>query len=171
MEKKRRARINKCLDQLKSLLESSYSSSIRKRKLEKADILELTVKHLKNLQKNQTFSAPASELQSGFHSCLANFHHYLMMAENLNCRDRQMLTQLSGKLSGGTAREASSTMESGTEWLPADLKSPSAVVKPHTSSCHQTTRSKPAKQDRPLSVDKKIHSGREDVSGQMWRPW
>ncbi|CAG03200.1 unnamed protein product, partial [Tetraodon nigroviridis] len=28
MEKKRRARINKCLDQLKSLLESYYSSSV-----------------------------------------------------------------------------------------------------------------------------------------------
>lgn len=83
MEKKRRARINKCLDQLKSLLESYYSTSvsahrlelkhlrigfdilysntkpvflsqIRKRKLEKADILELTVNHLRNLQKMQT---------------------------------------------------------------------------------------------------------------------
>lgn len=28
MEKKRRARINKCLDQLKSLLESYYSTSV-----------------------------------------------------------------------------------------------------------------------------------------------
>uniref|UniRef100_A0A3P8T6A7 Hairy-related 3 n=1 Tax=Amphiprion percula TaxID=161767 RepID=A0A3P8T6A7_AMPPE len=54
MEKKRRARINQCLDQLKTLLENYYSSSIRKRKLEKADILELTVKHLRNLQKIQT---------------------------------------------------------------------------------------------------------------------
>uniref|UniRef100_A0A8K9XZF1 Hes family bHLH transcription factor 3 n=1 Tax=Oncorhynchus mykiss TaxID=8022 RepID=A0A8K9XZF1_ONCMY len=54
MEKKRRARINKCLDQLKSLLENYYTSNIRKRKLEKADILELTVKHLRNLQKIQS---------------------------------------------------------------------------------------------------------------------
>uniref|UniRef100_A0A665UTT5 BHLH domain-containing protein n=1 Tax=Echeneis naucrates TaxID=173247 RepID=A0A665UTT5_ECHNA len=51
MEKKRRARINTCLDQLKSLLETYYSSN---RKLEKADILELTVKHLRNLQKIQS---------------------------------------------------------------------------------------------------------------------
>uniref|UniRef100_A0A672FHE4 Hes family bHLH transcription factor 3 n=1 Tax=Salarias fasciatus TaxID=181472 RepID=A0A672FHE4_SALFA len=63
MEKKRRARINQCLDQLKSLLESYYSTSIRKRKLEKADILELTVKHLRNIQKIQT--AAFSTMDSG----------------------------------------------------------------------------------------------------------
>lgn len=32
MEKKRRARINKCLDQLKSLLESYYSPSVSARR-------------------------------------------------------------------------------------------------------------------------------------------
>ncbi|KAL1269213.1 hypothetical protein QQF64_031502, partial [Cirrhinus molitorella] len=50
MEKKRRARINTCLNQLKTFLESVCSNNIRKRKLEKADILELTVKHLMHLQ-------------------------------------------------------------------------------------------------------------------------
>lgn len=34
MEKKRRARINKCLDQLKSLLESYYSTSVSAHRLE-----------------------------------------------------------------------------------------------------------------------------------------
>ncbi|XP_007532820.1 transcription factor HES-3 [Erinaceus europaeus] len=50
MEKKRRARINVSLEQLKSLLEKHYSHQIRKRKLEKADILELSVKYMKSLQ-------------------------------------------------------------------------------------------------------------------------
>ncbi|XP_051027472.1 transcription factor HES-3 [Acomys russatus] len=50
MEKKRRARINMSLEQLKSLLERHYSHQIRKRKLEKADILELSVKYMKSLQ-------------------------------------------------------------------------------------------------------------------------
>ncbi|KAM9855203.1 hairy-related 3 [Aulostomus maculatus] len=122
MEKKRRARINKCLDQLKSLLESYYSSSIRKRKLEKADILELTVKHLRNLQKIRSFAClPASaaaadfpDYQTGFQSCLANFNQYLLMADNLTGRDCWMLSQLSSKLcrsrGGG---DCSSTMDSG----------------------------------------------------------
>ncbi|KYO31377.1 transcription factor HES-3 [Alligator mississippiensis] len=50
MEKKRRARINVSLEQLKALLEKHYSQHIRKRKLEKADILELTVKYMRSLQ-------------------------------------------------------------------------------------------------------------------------
>ncbi|XP_030278017.1 hairy-related 3 [Sparus aurata] len=117
MEKKRRARINKCLDQLKSLLESYYSTSIRKRKLEKADILELTVKHLRNLQKIQSCTATASEFpdyQIGFRSCLANVNQYLMMADNLNGSDRWMLSQLSSKLCRSRGREeVFSTMDSG----------------------------------------------------------
>ncbi|XP_037630027.1 hairy-related 3 [Sebastes umbrosus] len=117
MEKKRRARINKCLDQLKSLLESYYSTSIRKRKLEKADILELTVKHMRNLQKIQSCTAAASEFpdyQSGFRSCLANVNQYLLLADNLNGSDRWMFSQLSGKLSGKLCRreEAFSTTDS-----------------------------------------------------------
>ncbi|KAM4609907.1 hairy-related 3 [Polymixia lowei] len=101
MEKKRRARINKCLDQLKSLLENYYTNNIRKRKLEKADILELTVKHLRNLQRIQSSTTAASEItdyQAGFSSCLANVNQYLSMADNLNGSDYCMLSQLSRNL-------------------------------------------------------------------------
>ncbi|KAJ8388927.1 hypothetical protein AAFF_G00124880 [Aldrovandia affinis] len=85
MEKKRRARINRCLDQLKTLLESYYTNNIRKRKLEKADILELTVKHLRNLQKNQhgpSVNAKFAEYHAGYRSCLTGVNQYLLMAEN-----------------------------------------------------------------------------------------
>nr|ACO14693.1 Enhancer of split m7 protein [Caligus clemensi] len=53
LERKRRARINKSLDEIKDLLrdtlaaESGGDSSLNK--LEKADILELTVKHLREI--------------------------------------------------------------------------------------------------------------------------
>ncbi|CAK6440541.1 unnamed protein product [Pipistrellus nathusii] len=50
MEKQRRARINLSLEQLRALLEKHYSHQIRKRKLEKADILELSVKYMRSLQ-------------------------------------------------------------------------------------------------------------------------
>uniref|UniRef100_A0A672H3E7 Hairy-related 8.2 n=1 Tax=Salarias fasciatus TaxID=181472 RepID=A0A672H3E7_SALFA len=43
IERKRRERINNCLDQLKET----------QSKLEKADILEMTVKHLQNIQNNK----------------------------------------------------------------------------------------------------------------------
>lgn len=50
MEKKRRARINKCLNQLKALILEADSERSRHSKLEKADILEMTVRYLQTLR-------------------------------------------------------------------------------------------------------------------------
>ncbi|XP_044138082.1 transcription factor HES-1-A-like [Bufo gargarizans] len=83
-EKKRRARINNSLEQLKTLLEKHYSYNVRKRKLEKADILELTVKHIENLlSMRQEEMAPVDqegiiEYKEGFKGCLNKLSFYLM---------------------------------------------------------------------------------------------
>lgn len=50
MEKKRRARINHCLNQLKSLILEADNERSRHSKLEKADILEMTVRYLQTLR-------------------------------------------------------------------------------------------------------------------------
>ena len=50
MEKKRRARINDCLNQLKALVLETDSDRSRHSKLEKADILEMTVRYLQTLR-------------------------------------------------------------------------------------------------------------------------
>ena len=215
MEKKRRARINKCLDQLKSLLESYYSTSVSMQagtsKFEtrciysfilkgrfnangasvitiylsnnhlmlfissdskaqtgkgrypgahretskeppKDSELWVIISHLTTDQaikytntrlikrdfmdavpttlcsESACFSpyvffpllsgtASASEFpdyQTGFRSCLANVNQYLMMADNMNGRDRWMLSQLSSKLCRSRGREEIfSTMDSG----------------------------------------------------------
>lgn len=49
IEKKRRDRINSSLSELKRLVPSAYEKQ-GSAKLEKAEILQLTVEHLKNLQ-------------------------------------------------------------------------------------------------------------------------
>eukprot|EP00794_Sanderia_malayensis_P016950 gene16950-18657_t len=75
MERKRRERINNSLDELKSLVlgamkkDASYYS-----KLEKADILEMAVDHVRNLQKQirsgQTNEAdPMAKYRAGFVAC------------------------------------------------------------------------------------------------------
>ncbi|KAM4570549.1 hairy-related 3 [Fundulus diaphanus] len=147
MEKKRRARINQCLDELKSLLESFYSSSIRKRKLEKADILELTVKHLRNLQKIQSGSLGASEFpdyQLGFRSCLANVNHYLLLADHLNGSERWMLSQLSSKLCPSRRRgESSSTTDSE----PGQTAPPEEAQNLRLPRAHGHEEGKPAKSE------------------------
>ncbi|XP_029363370.1 hairy-related 3 [Echeneis naucrates] len=199
MEKKRRARINTCLDQLKSLLETYYSSNIRKRKLEKADILELTVKHLRNLQKIQSCAAAASDFsdyQTGFRSCLANVNQYLLMADTLNGGDRWMLSQLSSKLSPSPGQgSASSTMDSGLGQLEIRDEPPSGPEEGHRSRLkgpwpHRASTPRlpsAAKRDvaaaapSPHSAEKSpSHKKRRSVNHSngaanyqqnVWRPW
>lgn len=50
MEKKRRARINQCLNQLKALILENDSDRSRHSKLEKADILEMTLRYVQALR-------------------------------------------------------------------------------------------------------------------------
>lgn len=76
MEKRRRARINNCLNDLKTLiLEAMKKDPSRHSKLEKADILEMTVKYLQSLQRQQMALAVAtdpnvlSKYRAGFNEC------------------------------------------------------------------------------------------------------
>lgn len=80
MEKRRRARINNCLNELKTLiLDAMKKDPARHSKLEKADILEMTVKYLQNhqinLQRQQAALSQAADatmatkFKSGFAEC------------------------------------------------------------------------------------------------------
>nr|CAD7605758.1 unnamed protein product [Timema genevievae] len=76
MEKRRRARINNCLNELKTLiLDAMKKDPARHSKLEKADILEMTVKHLENLQRQQVAMSAATDpgvlnkFRAGFSEC------------------------------------------------------------------------------------------------------
>jgi len=54
LERKRRARINSCLDELKDLMVDALQTEGESiAKLEKADVLELTVRHLQKLKRQQ----------------------------------------------------------------------------------------------------------------------
>lgn len=76
MEKRRRARINNCLNELKTLiLDATKKDPARHSKLEKADILEKTVKHLQELQRQQAAMSQAADpkvvnkFKAGFTEC------------------------------------------------------------------------------------------------------
>ncbi|XP_051965291.1 hairy-related 3 [Xyrauchen texanus] len=121
MERKRRARINKCLNQLKSLLESVYSNNIRKRKFEKADILEMTVKHLRHLQNTKRGTSTrcdSTEYQAGYRSCLAGVSHYLFTSDIHNDSLSIMLAHPTSGLSRATVPDFS-TAESDTARITA----------------------------------------------------
>ncbi|XP_017461885.1 PREDICTED: transcription factor HES-1-like, partial [Rhagoletis zephyria] len=76
MEKKRRARINNSLNELKVLiLDALNKDPSRHSKLEKADILEMTVRHLQKLQRQQVAAsivndgAVLNKYRAGFSEC------------------------------------------------------------------------------------------------------
>merc|ERR1712242_293178 len=72
IERKRRARINNCLDELKDLMMFALQSEGESiSKLEKADVLELTVKHLRKLKKQQMLSVTPEldRYRAGYTTC------------------------------------------------------------------------------------------------------
>lgn len=83
LERKRRARINRCLDELKELMVTALQSEGENvSKLEKADILELTVRHLHTLKRqNRLVASPensyADRFKAGFAHCAQEVSHFL----------------------------------------------------------------------------------------------
>jgi hairy and enhancer of split, invertebrate len=70
LERKRRARINRCLDELKELMVSALQTEGENvSKLEKADILELTVRHLHRVRRQQRRPTFADRFRAGFTHC------------------------------------------------------------------------------------------------------
>lgn len=91
MERRRRERINRCLDDLKSLiLQAADKDAAQYNKLEKADILEMTVKHLRILQRQRTASAAIADssiqdkFRAGFTECASEVGRYLGAMDNLS---------------------------------------------------------------------------------------
>merc|ERR1712080_751105 len=74
LERKRRARIDACLDELKDLMVFALQTEGESiSKLEKADVLEMTVKHLRKLKRQQMLTLnPALEFDrfhAGYTTC------------------------------------------------------------------------------------------------------
>lgn len=80
VEKKRRDRINRCLEELKDLM-SQTDDKARYQKLEKAEILEMAVNYMKSLRKNQGQSTDTSQAKNYYNiaytQCLNEFRQFL----------------------------------------------------------------------------------------------
>lgn len=83
LERKRRARINRCLDELKDLMVCALQAEGENvAKLEKADILELTVRHLHSLRAVRRLtltpeSSYADRFREGFTQCAQEVSTFL----------------------------------------------------------------------------------------------
>uniref|UniRef100_A0A8C5PEQ6 Hes family bHLH transcription factor 4 n=1 Tax=Leptobrachium leishanense TaxID=445787 RepID=A0A8C5PEQ6_9ANUR len=134
MEKRRRARINESLGQLKTLiLDALKKDSSRHSKLEKADILEMTVKHLRNLQRVQMTAALTADptvlgkYRAGFNECMNEVTRFLSTCEGVNTEVR---TRLLGHLSGCLGQIVAMNYQQPTSNQPMHVQLPSAPGAP-----------------------------------------
>ena len=94
LERKRRARINACLDELKEIMTGCLQTEGENvSKLEKADILELTVRHIQKLNQAGA-SNPVEEIskfRAGYSSCASEAAHFLLSVPGVDVRLGQRL--------------------------------------------------------------------------------
>ncbi|KAF6109028.1 hes family bHLH transcription factor 4 [Phyllostomus discolor] len=130
MEKRRRARINESLAQLKTLiLDALRKDSSRHSKLEKADILEMTVRHLQSLRRVQVTAALSADpavlgkYRAGFNECLAEVNRFLAGCEDVpaDVRSRLLghLAACLGRLGPPASEPPTSGVYSGGQPRPA----------------------------------------------------
>ncbi|XP_017295712.1 hairy-related 8.2 [Kryptolebias marmoratus] len=170
IERKRRERINNCLDQLKETVVGAFR--LDQSKLEKADILEMTVKHLQNIQSNKV-KDPAVGLEAqqrystGYIQCMHEVHNMLLtcdwMDKTLGSRLlNHLLKSLprSGDELAQPRRDGPLSSGRGTQG-PAVRGAPPGGRQQHRTegpTCHE-----PGLQERL----RRSHLG----VLEMWRPW
>ncbi|MBN3276567.1 HES3 factor, partial [Polyodon spathula] len=123
-----------------SLFFINITLQIRKRKLEKADILELAVKHLSDLQNSQQGSTgnngKFTEYQAGFRNCLNGVNQYLLTSDN-SSRSVRLLKHLTNVVPGACGIPRSfSTLDSSA--------APHVRALPSASNFLQQQHSEPA---------------------------
>lgn len=114
IEKRRRDRMNNCLADLSRLIPTTY---LKKGRIEKTEIIEMAIKHMKHLHQHPCNSAekcdmadgkdgdiPLKEVNTrvesfrvGYHECLTELMHFLVEKEGLYAGDSfcvRILTQL-----------------------------------------------------------------------------
>ncbi|XP_051521691.1 transcription cofactor HES-6-like [Myxocyprinus asiaticus] len=84
IERKRRERINHCLDQLRETVVGAFR--LDQSKLEKADILEMTVKHLQNIQSTKVSDTvldteAQQRYSTGYIQCMQEVHNLLLSCD------------------------------------------------------------------------------------------
>lgn len=169
LERKRRARINKCLDELKELMMSALveENGEISSKLEKADILEVTVNYLNKLKNSDSLVLTPSvtyshRFRSGFSACASEVARFLSTPD-LGV-DRRAVDHVLSQMSNSVRI---------VDNLPPNVISvvgeQSRLLNLKRLNHHQsfTLQTKPSKdmENRPLDLS------RSQALDSSWRPW
>ncbi|XP_014838713.1 PREDICTED: transcription factor HES-2-like [Poecilia mexicana] len=161
MEKRRRARINDSLNHLKNLiLPLTGRDKTRYSKLEKADILEMTVKFLSDIPPVNVKS-PADSYREGFKACLQRVPA-LLPKTNLEQEARQRVEDFVQKsMSANSASTCPKCCAHNARAFPL-LHQKILTLKSCVSASLES---------QPASAASRAQSGPQPVRVAVWRPW
>lgn len=182
MEKKRRARINDSLETLKDILLQNtvaLAQGTRPTKLEKADILEMTVRYLQTLQNRVRAQNSAN-------------NHDRVTSTTLIIADRKITTpQHQQPHSHRNDVSRSGMQRNRTDMLPSSTSSPSSIhcdankenivtvpilsPRPAHSVAYKNSTHIPSKRSAFSTINKNAvdndNNQQQQMLGEMWRPW
>jgi len=176
LERKRRARINRCLDELKDLMVTALQAEGENvAKLEKADILELTVRHLHTLRAARRLTLTpensyADRFRDGFTQCAQEVSTFLstpVAAAVHPAAGAQLMRHLGGclrRLEGpaGAKQAATSAATTTTASATKTTQMPTGQT-----NVPQNVYTPP---QSPVSVASSSGESSESTNA-VWRPW
>ncbi|XP_054016017.1 enhancer of split mbeta protein-like [Hylaeus anthracinus] len=175
LERKRRARINRCLDELKDLMVTALQAEGENvAKLEKADILELTVRHLHTLRAARRLTLTpensyADRFRDGFTQCAQEVSSFLStpVAANVHpAAGAQLMRHLGGCLRRLDGPSSEPFGNSGDAF--GDVASvESAPASPNKVKVPRNVYTPP---QSPVSVAS-CFGDALDMANPVWRPW
>ncbi|XP_037973097.2 enhancer of split mbeta protein [Plutella xylostella] len=192
LERKRRARINRCLDELKDLMVTALQAEGENvSKLEKADILELTVRHLHSLKRRgqlvlKNEMSYAERFRAGFTQCATEVSQFITnatLAANAMQRagpvDPQAGARLLQHLSHCIKRLESPAPTGGVA-RPTPLPAVPAPAHLQHQPAESRALKRPAEALETTSLGKRQYAppspphspaSEPDPAHCMWRPW
>ena len=174
LERKRRARINRCLDELKELmLIALQAEGENVAKLEKADILEHTVIYLHKLRKQNKLMSANLDGGAGFHAgythCAREISKCLAITPGIDIDSgTKLMTYLGHKLND--MNKPKSSIPYNQNFLPTPPSSPASCSSSSSASsssgyCSGSNRNSP---NSFWNNDLPVQSG---DCHSVWRPW
>lgn len=191
LERKRRARINRCLDELKDLMVTALQAEGENvAKLEKADILELTVRHLHTLRAARRLTLTpensyADRFREGFTQCAQEVSSFLstpVAAAIHPAAGAQLMRHLGGclrRLEGTSSANLGTTTSNNTTTTTTSTTVASTVnavskatpaVSPTTNVMINVPQNVYTPPQSPVSVASSSGESMES-SNAVWRPW
>lgn len=161
IEKQRRRRINESLNELKILvLQALNKDPSLYSKMEKADILDLTVNYLKSVQCEQGYLRDATSLakyRAGYNDCAGEMTRYLMTENGVDYHSRaKLLSQVASYCQNANLRTTADMTTRPALQPPLFIRPVATQITPSTSTCPSLSTSIPIFPANYAPIDSKL---------------